>query len=133
MRRREFITLVGGAAAWPAVAHAQQAIPVIGFLLPTSAAAGETRVRAFRQGLKDAGFADGENVTIEYRWTENRADRLPALAADLVRRQVAVIVTGGMAHWWSRRRRGQFPLCSSSAMTRSGLAMSRAWPGLAVT
>jgi putative ABC transport system substrate-binding protein len=79
----------------PLEAHAQQAMPVIGLLLPTSAAAGETRVRAFRQGLKDAGFAEGENVIIEYRWTENRGDRLPALAADLVRRQVAVIVTGG--------------------------------------
>jgi putative ABC transport system substrate-binding protein len=95
MRRREFFAALGGTVAWPFVAHAQQAMPVIGLLLPTSAAAGETRVRAFHQGLKAAGFAEGENVTIEYRWTENRADRVQALAADLVRRQVAVIVTGG--------------------------------------
>jgi ABC-type uncharacterized transport system substrate-binding protein len=95
MRRREFIAGVAGSAAWPLAVRAEQAMPVIGFLLPTSATAAETRVRAFRQGLREAGFAEGENVTIEYRWTENRADLLPLLATDLVRRQVAVIVTGG--------------------------------------
>jgi putative ABC transport system substrate-binding protein len=94
MRRREFITLLSGAAAWPLAARAQQpALPVIGFLHPSSP---ETyRLRAFRQGLKDAGFVEGENITIEYRWADNQIDRLPALAAELVQRRVPVIVTAG--------------------------------------
>jgi putative ABC transport system substrate-binding protein len=93
MRRREFITLLGGAAAvWPRAARAQQpGMPVIGLLDPRSPHMLATPSRGFRQGLKDAGYVEGENVALEYRWTENQMDRLPALAAELVRRQVSMI------------------------------------------
>ena len=97
MRRRDFIGLVGGVAfTWPLVARAQQSMmPVIGFLDSRSPDALTKRLRGFRLGLKDTGHFEGENVAIEYRWAENQFDRLPMLAADLVRRQVAVIATSG--------------------------------------
>ena len=92
MKRREFIAGLGSAAAWPVVARAQQAMPVIAYLEAQSA--NDDFTVPFLQGLKD-GFVEGQNVAVEYRWAENQYDRLPALAADLVRRRVAVIVAGG--------------------------------------
>ena len=96
MRRREFIALIGSAAAvWPLPARAQQTTPVIGFLDTRSNHGVGERMRAFHEGLKEAGFVEGENLTVAYRWGEHRIDRLPDLAAELVRRNVAVIVTSG--------------------------------------
>jgi putative tryptophan/tyrosine transport system substrate-binding protein len=93
IRRRKFLAALGGAAAWPLAARAQQpAMPVIGFLRDTSLANSTHLVAAFRQGLKETGFIEGRNVVVEYRSAEDQADRLPALVVDLVRQQVALIV-----------------------------------------
>jgi putative tryptophan/tyrosine transport system substrate-binding protein len=96
MKRREFITLLGGAAAWPLAARAQQqALPMVGFLHSASASSNDLNVAAFQRGLREAGFIDGQNTRIEYRWAENQYDRLPELATELVRRQVVVLAAAG--------------------------------------
>ena len=96
MRRREFITLLGGAAAWPLAANAQQTVtPVVGFIRDGSADASTRYVAAFRKGLSETGYVEGQNVTVEYHWLEGQQDRLPALLAGLVQHQVAVLATSG--------------------------------------
>ncbi len=138
MRRRELVIFLAiGALGAPAVARAQQAMPVIGFLNPQSQDGYAERMRGFRQGLKDTGFVEGENVAVEYRWGENQSERMPAMAADLVRRQVAAIVaTGGTsASLAAKAATTTIPSCSSTPddPVKLGLVASLARPDGNVT
>jgi putative tryptophan/tyrosine transport system substrate-binding protein len=140
MNRRELIALIGGAAAtpsvlWPLAARAQQQMPVIGFLGAVSPTGFSDRMQAFHQGLKDTGYAEGANLAIEYRWAENQLDRLPAMSADLVRKQVAVIVTsGGTAPTIAAKAAsGTIPIVFAIPEDPSSSALSQALPGRAAT
>jgi putative tryptophan/tyrosine transport system substrate-binding protein len=134
--RRKFLATLGGAAAWPVAARAQQpAMPVIGFLNATTAADSLYRVSAFRDGLKEAGLIDGHNVAIDFRWAENKLDRLPALAADLAHSQVAVIVGQNIAMHAVRAATSTIPIVFviGGDPIASGLVTTLSRPGGNIT
>jgi putative tryptophan/tyrosine transport system substrate-binding protein len=131
MKRREFITLIGGAAAWPLPAYAQQSVPVIGFLSPVSPDGSVDSLRAFQRGLKETGYVEGENVTIVQRHADNRIDRLPSLAAELVRKRVNLILANSSAAFAAKSATKAIPIAFIVAEdpVRIGLVASLARPG----
>ena len=136
MRRRDFISLIGSAASWPLGARAQQsALPVVGLLNSGTFATNAKNVEAMRQGLKESGFIDGQNVAIEFRWAENQFDRLPALATDLVRKPAAVIVGNTPAALSAKAVTATIPIVftTGSDPVRDGLVASLNRPGGNVT
>jgi ABC-type uncharacterized transport system substrate-binding protein len=134
VRRRQFIAGLAIAAAWPLLAGAQQpAIPVIGFLRTTPSAPFAHLVAAFRRGLSDVGFVEGQNVAIEQRWTEGEDSQLPSLVTDLIRRKATVIVTNQPGALAAKAAGATIPIVFASGPTRSTMASSRALTGQGVT
>jgi putative tryptophan/tyrosine transport system substrate-binding protein len=134
--RREFITLLGGAAAWPVAASAQQpGMPVVGFLRSTTAASAAHLVAAFRQGLNETGFVEGQSVAIDFRWADNQNDRLPGLVAEMIRRRVAVIAAGGIAATKAAKAANNTPIVFAVGAdpVRIGIVSSLNRPGGNVT
>jgi putative ABC transport system substrate-binding protein len=136
MRRREFMAALGGAIGWPLTAHAQQpALPVVGFLNSASANAFPDRMRAFHRGLRETGYVEGQNVTMEYRFADGQNDRVPALAAELVRRQVGVIVANYPPVLAAKAATNTIPIVFTSAAdpVKAGLVASFNRPGGNIT
>jgi putative tryptophan/tyrosine transport system substrate-binding protein len=135
MKRREFISLIGAATAWPLVSRAQQGMPAIGFLNVASPAGYALYVAAFRDGLKEVGYAEAENVAIEYRWAEGHYERLPAMAADLVQRRVSVIIANTPANVVAKTATSTIPIVFTTASNpiEIGLVPNLSRPGGNIT